>query len=97
MGLVKSELIKKIKKNYPNIYTKDLAKILDIFLNEIKISLKNDLRVELRGFATWSVKKMNSRKARNPKTGESIIVPSKRSINFKMTKELIEKINNEKI
>ena len=57
MGFVKSKLIKSLSNNYPNFYSKDLTKILNIFFQEIKIALKNGERVEIRGFATYSVRK----------------------------------------
>ena len=94
MGLVKSKLIRKLTQNYPNFYLKDLSKFFDIFLYEVKKSLKNDQRVEIRGFGTWSPRIQKARISRNPKTGEKINTPEKRTINFKMSKELFQKINN---
>ena len=61
MAIVKSKLLQKIYKNYPNFYKKDIEKFFDIILNEIKGSLKRGDRVELRGFGTWS---SNVQKAR---------------------------------
>ena len=95
MGSVKSKLIKNLSNQYPNFYSKDLTKIVDIFIEEIKIALKNNERVELRGFATFSLRKQKPRKSRNPKTGEAVFVPEKNSIYFKMTKDLFAKINDE--
>ena len=61
MGLVKSKLIKNLANQYPNFYSKDLTKIINIFIEEIKIALKNGERVELRDFATFSIRKRKSR------------------------------------
>ena len=61
MAIVKSKLLQKIYKNYPNFYKKDLDKFFNIILKEIKNSLKRGNRVELRGFGTWS---SNVQKAR---------------------------------
>tara|TARA_A100001388_G_C28711979_1_gene471711 strand:+ start:711 stop:977 length:267 start_codon:yes stop_codon:yes gene_type:complete len=86
-------LIKELKIIYPNLLKKDLLKIFDIFLDEIKSALKNNERVELRGWGIFYQKSQKSRNSRNPKTGEKIFTPEKKSINFKMSKELFEAIN----
>ena len=93
MSVSKSELIKQLQLIYPNLLKKDLLKIFDIFLNEIKTSLKNDERVELRGWGVFYQKKQDSRNSRNPKTGETVYTPEKKNINFKMSKELFKRIN----
>ena len=93
MSVSKSDLIKELKIIYPNLLKKDLLKIFDIFLNEIKLALKNNERVELRGWGIFYQKSQKSRNSRNPKTGEKIFTPEKKSINFKMSKELFDIIN----
>ena len=93
MSVSKSDLIKELKIIYPNLLKKDLLKIFDIFLNEIKLALKNNERVELRGWGIFYQKSQKSRNSRNPKTGEKIFTPEKKSINFKMSKELFDVIN----
>ena len=95
MAIVKSKLLKKLKKNYPNFLKKDLEKFTDIILNEIKQSLKMGDRVELRGFGVFSTKLQKARISRNPKTGEKVNTPEKKTIHFKMAKDLFKKINNE--
>ena len=95
MAIVKSKLLKKLKKNYPNFLKKDLEKFTDIILNEIKQSLKRGDRVELRGFGVFSIKLQKARISRNPKTGEKVNTPEKKTIHFKMAKDLFKKINNE--
>ena len=93
MSVSKSDLIKELKIIYPNLLKKDLLKIFDIFLDEIKSALKNNERVELRGWGIFYQKSQKSRNSRNPKTGEKIFTPEKKSINFKMSKELFDAIN----
>ena len=95
MAIVKSRLLQKIYKKYPNFYKKDLEKFFDIILEEIKYSLKKNERVELRGFGAWSTHIQKARVSRNPKTGEKIDTPEKKTIHFKMGKELFGRINNE--
>ena len=96
MAIVKSKLIKKLSKNYPNFLKKDLEKFSDIILDEIKQTLKRGERVELRGFGIFSTNIQKARISRNPKTGEKVNTPEKKSIHFKMAKEMFKKLNNEK-
>ena len=95
MPITKSELVKQLSKTYPNLLKKDLEKFFDIFINEVRIALKNDERVELRGWGIFSIKNQKSKTSRNPKTGEKIIVNQKKGISFKMSKDLFSEINNE--
>ena len=95
MGIVKSKLLKQISKNYPNFLKKDLDKFIDIILKEIKNTLKRGERVELRGFGMFSTHTQKARISRNPKTGEKVHTPEKRTIHFKMAKDLFNKLNND--
>ena len=95
MAIVKSELIKQLKKSYPNFLTRDLTKVIDIILKEIKDSLDRNEGVELRGFGTFRINIQKASIRRNPKTGEKVNVPKKRVIKWKMSKDLFKKLNNE--
>ena len=96
MSIVKSDLLKQLSDSYPNFLKKDLKKFLDIVLNEIKHSLYKKERVELRGFGVWSAHTQKARISRNPKTGEKVNTPTKKTIHFKMSKEMFKKLNDEK-
>ena len=94
MAIVKSKLLKQLSDNYPNFLKKDLEKFLDIFLLEIKNALKKGERVELRGFGMWSTHTQKARISRNPKTQEKVKNPQKKTIHFKLGKEMFNKLNN---
>jgi len=96
LAIVKSELIKQLKKSYPNFLTKDLSKVVDIILKEIKNSLNRGEGVELRGFGTFRSNTQKESIRRNPKTGTKVNVPQKKTIKWKMSKDLFKKLNNEK-
>tara|TARA_B100001059_G_scaffold229591_1_gene262393 strand:+ start:244 stop:537 length:294 start_codon:yes stop_codon:yes gene_type:complete len=96
LAIVKSKLIKQLKKSYPNILSKDLEKLVSILLKEIKNTLKRGERVELRGFGIFHTNTQKASIRRNPRTGEKVNVPQKRTIHFKMAKDLFKKLNNEK-
>ena len=94
MAIVKSKLLKQLKQSYPNFSIKDLSKLIDIVLKEIKIALRRSEGVELRGFGTFRVKDQKSSIRRNPKTNEKVAVPAKKVISWKMSKEMFKKINS---
>ena len=93
--VTKSKLLKQLSNNYPNFLKKDLEKFTNIILNEIKQALKKGDRVQLRGFGIFSTNIQKERISRNPKTGEKVNSPQKKTIHFKMAKELFKKLNND--
>ena len=95
MAIVKSKLLDQLKKSYPNFLKKDLEKVVSVVLDEIKRALKRGDRVELRGFGIFSTNIQKARISRNPKTGEKVNTPEKKTIHFKMAKEMFKKLNNE--
>ena len=96
MAVVKSKLLKQLKKNWPNLSLSEINKMTDIVLNEIKRALRKRDRVELRSdLGIFYTKVQRARISRNPRTGEKVNTLSKRTINFKMSKEMFKKINNE--
>tara|TARA_B100001287_G_C22255599_1_gene332464 strand:- start:124 stop:417 length:294 start_codon:yes stop_codon:yes gene_type:complete len=96
LAIVKSNILKQLSKNYPNFLKKDLEKFVDIILNEIKHTLKRGERVEIRGFGVFFTNIQKARISRNPKTGEKINTPKKKSIHFKYAKDMFRKLNDEK-
>ena len=74
---------------------KDLTKLVNIILLEIKSALKRGERIELRDILTIEPKLQKARISRNPKTEEKINVPEKKKILIKISKEWSNKINEE--
>jgi integration host factor subunit beta len=95
LAIVKSKLINQLKKSYPNFLKKDLEKVVSVVLTEVKQALKRGDRVELRGFGIFSTNIQKARISRNPKTGEKVNTPEKKTIHFKMAKEMFKKLNND--
>ena len=96
MAIVKSKLIKELKKSYPNFLTHDLNKVIEIILKEIKETLSRGEGVELRNFGTFRINIQKASIRRNPRTGEKVNVLQKKQIKWKMSKDLFKKLNNEK-
>jgi len=92
--LVKSEIVKQLRKNYPALNLSQIETIVNIMFDTIANSLAKHKPVELRDFGRFSVKTIKAKyNARNPKTGEIIYVPEKKKVSFKMSKHLKQEIN----
>lgn len=91
--MTKSELIQKLAERNPHLFLRDVEKVVDTVFEEITNALVNDDRVELRGFGAFSVKHRDARTGRNPRTGETVHVDSKRLPFFKTGKALRERLN----
>ena len=89
----KSEIIKKLANNYPNFLRSDLKKITEIFILEVRNSLKRHERVELRDVFSLEPKYQKARISRNPRTNEKVYVKDKYSVLFRSSKMWSKKIN----
>ena len=96
MSRNKSDIINILSKNYPNFLKKDLRKVIDIFLIELKNSLQRHERVEFRDAFSLEPRLQKAKYARNPKTNEKVFIKEKYSILFKCSKAWSKKINEEK-
>ena len=91
--MVRSELLQKLCNVHPALLRRDVEKILEIIFFEIAESLCRGENIEIRGFGTYKVKKRKARLARNPKSSETIEVPEKKAIKWKMSKTFFKRLN----
>ena len=95
MSVVKSKLLDKLADNYPQFLRKDLKKPLDLLFNQIIESLSKGNTVEIRNFGTFKVKIQKQRQVRNPKYGSKIQIPTRKTIQWKMSRELKKVLNQD--
>jgi integration host factor subunit beta len=93
--MTKSELINRIAERLPYVTRKDAEIIVNTIFDTMVEALVEEDRIEIRGFGSLKVKRRGDRDGRNPKTGESVQIPSKRMPFFKIGKELYQRINRE--
>jgi len=91
--MIRSELIQKIADENPNLFQRDVERIVNTIFEEITDALANGDRVELRGFGSFSVKTRDARVGRNPRTGEAVSVDKKKVPFFKTGKLLRDRLN----
>ncbi len=87
--VTKKEIVKKISEDIglTQLKTKDIVqRTLDAIID----TLVTEGRIELRNFGVFEVKRRAPRKARNPRTGDKVYVPSKNVVTFKPGKEMEE-------
>jgi len=91
--VTKSVLIEKIAAKVEGLTKKQTELVVKTIFGSIKEALAKGGKVEIRGFGNFKLRSRKARKARNPKTGESVDVPPKKVPYFKVGKELREMIN----
>jgi len=73
----KSDLIQELaKKN--NLTDKVATQIINLVFDNFTNTLKNDGRIEIRGLGSFSVRNYDAYTGRNPKTGKTTNVKSKK-------------------
>ena len=91
--MIKSELIKYLSEKNPHLSHQDLERVVNIILDEMISALKNDGRVEIRGFGSFAIKSRNGRIGRNPRTGTAVTVDAKRIPAFRCSRDLLKRLN----
>jgi integration host factor subunit alpha len=90
--MTKADLVNKIHADTG--LTKDEAfAYLETILETIKKTLEMAETVKITGFGSFVVKKKNSRKGRNPQTGEPITITARKVLAFKPSTVLKGAIN----
>ncbi len=94
--MTKSQLIETVATRLQSVSKKDIEVIVDTIFSCMTDSLTRDERIEIRGFGSFVSKGREAREGRNPKTGEKVQVPRKRTPFFTVGKELKERVNSKK-
>ncbi len=93
--MTKSVLIEKIAEKVEGLTKNQTEIVVETVFENIKKALIHGEKIEIRGFGNFRLKTRNPRKARNPKTGETVEVPGKKVLYFKAGKGLKESLNAE--
>jgi integration host factor subunit beta len=92
--MTRSELTSFIARRHHDLPFADIELAVDLIIKTMSEALARDERIEVRGFGSFSLHHLKPRIGRNPKTGESVALPARRSIHFKPGKELRESVNH---
>jgi integration host factor subunit beta len=92
-AMTKSGLIEKVAEQTPHISKKDTEVVVNTIFDAMTEALRRGERIEIRGFGSFQVKVREARDGRNPKTGQMVNIPAKRTPFFKVGKELKEMVD----
>ncbi len=90
--MTKSELIEEVADRI-DVPKSRASAIVNAIFESMKGALLEDDRIELRGFGSFSIRNYDARIGRNPRTGEEVEVPPKKSVHFKVGKELKHRVD----
>jgi len=81
--MTKKEIVLKIAEE-TSLKQVDVKKIVQRTLDHIISALSTGETVELRNFGVFKVKTRKSRVGRNPKTGDTVPIPERKVVSFKV-------------
>jgi integration host factor subunit beta len=91
--MTKADLVEQVtaaiaRTSGPMISKKDCARVVDAFLDAVKLAMHDQHNIEVRGFGTFKIRRRKTRMARNPRTGDPVEVAARPVPVFKPSKEL---------
>jgi len=86
----KSDLVDRLIERFPELTRREVERSVSTILKAMTSQLAQGGRFEVRGFAVFSVHVLGGRPGRNPRTGETVVVPARHVVRFKPGKRLRE-------
>ncbi len=93
MTLTKKDVARRVAEimDEPIYKSEPWVKAVIMALGDLMMEADPEMRIELRDFGVFEVKKTKAKpKARNPKTHQTVFIPSRRKTHFKPSKRLKE-------
>ena len=89
--VTKKEIVKQLSEKY-NLTQVSTKQVVQGTFDAIIDAIARYGRIELRNFGVFEVKQRAPRKARNPRTGAEVLVPSKKVVVFKPGRLMEERV-----
>ena len=94
MTLTKADLVQQVYKNHESLTKAQATSSVEAFLRISKDSLIGGSDLLLSGFGKFNVKFKNSRRGRNPQTGDELTLDARRVVTFKPGQKLKSRVEN---
>ena len=92
-NITKPALIQEIAKS-TGFVRNDIKTVIEQFLDLLAEKLIEGNTIEIRGFGTFACKPRKARPARNPRTGETVLIEERMVPSFKFSNDIKDKINS---
>ena len=92
-NITKQSLIQEIAKS-TGFVRNDIKIVVEQFLDLLGEKLIEGNTIEIRGFGTFACKPRKARPARNPRTGETVLIDERMVPTFKFSNDIKDKINS---
>ncbi len=92
--MTKSELVESLVEANGALSRKESELVVNIIFDSMCEALQKGEKVEIRGFGSFTIRNREAREARNPKSGDVVKIPAKKTPFFKTGKELRERVND---
>ncbi len=90
--MVKADIVTRIQEKTVLI-NREATTALELVFKILKDTLEAGEDVKISGFGTFKLKKKTARKGRNPQTGETMTIVSRRVLSFKASQLLSKAVN----
>jgi integration host factor subunit beta len=91
--MTRSDLVEALATRFSQLTHRDAEFAVKAILDAMGDALVKGHRIEIRGFGSFSVNHRSPRVGRNPRSGESVMIPEKRVPHFKPGKALREQVD----
>jgi integration host factor subunit beta len=91
--MTRSDLVEALAARFSQLTHRDAEFAVKAILDAMGDALVKGHRIEIRGFGSFSVNHRSPRIGRNPRSGESVMIPEKRVPHFKPGKALREQVD----
>ena len=91
--MIKSELVRALNEKLPELQARDVELAVNCILTQMLDAIVEGERIEIRGFGGFDLHHSPARIGRNPRTGESLILPAKVKVHFKPGKDMKDRVD----
>ncbi len=91
--MTRSDLVEALSAQFGQLTHRDAEFAVKAILDAMSEALVKGHRIEIRGFGSFTVNRRSPRVGRNPRSGESVMIPEKRVPHFKPGKALREEVD----